>query len=690
MGPIKHETLAERAARALKRHILVEALKPGDQLPSERDLVDTLDVSRNVIREALRTLVAQGYIEKEAGRGAFVRPYDLQQLRQEVGKPIQGLDEADGLTEVRVALEIGALPFVVLRITSDELAQLDAVARTMRTRLEAEEPIGAQDREFHEILMRATHNEAFERTRRSILQSLRLRLLDPHNSMHHPEGRDANSVLTAEQTVRALERRDLEAAERAMRSHLTVLMSPGQARTFLFIDDGEIERLDGLTRTVNQANKHHHNPVIVPEKPWEGRCVFPSATVLYDEALKEYRMWYQGYRPIAPLEDQYSLCYAVSVDGVHWRKPELDIVNFEGSTDNNLLVPWGDPLRPDTMSATILHDPEAEDPGRRYTMVHFCHGIHPLGLGVAFSDDGLHWQPVPDNPVDHGGPEPIGDVLYAMTEPGIDRVAAYFRVRLRVRPRRTLARAESLDLIHWTGHKVILEADERDPPDAEMYGMTPFRYGNLILAFLWVATDKATKIEVQLACSRDGLTWERVGDRQPFLPRGPEGAFDAGVVARTTAPVVVGNEVWFYYMGAQSPPVEPQEITPGICLATLTMDRFVSLDAAEEEGVLITKPIMVADQTKLLLNAVVNPGGYVLVELLDGRGSVIEGFGRDDAIPFEGNAVFHPVCWRDRKDLSELEDQVLQLRFLLREARVYAFRLCQDDAATPDLAAIVC
>lgn len=120
------------------------------------------------------------------------------------------------------------------------------------------------------------------------------------------------------------------------------------------------------------------------------------------------------------------------------------------------------------------------------------------------------------------------------------------------------------------------------------------------------------------------------------------------------------------------------------------MDRFVSLDAGQQEGQITTRPILLADQSTLLLNAVANPGGYVLTELLDDNGVPIPGFTRDDAIPFQDNAVFHPVAWRQQSDLAPLEGQSVQIRFILRQARLYAFRLCRPDAAASDLVANIC
>jgi len=122
----------------------------------------------------------------------------------------------------------------------------------------------------------------------------------------------------------------------------------------------------------------------------------------------------------------------------------------------------------------------------------------------------------------------------------------------------------------------------------------------------------------------------------------------------------------------------------------VTMDRFVSMEAGEEEGELVTRPIAITDQTRLLMNAVANPGGHVLVEILDAQGQPIAGFGRDEAIPFQNTAIFHPVAWNDQCDLSALSGQTVQLRFFLRRAHLFAFRLSRPDAADADLVAGLC
>lgn len=84
LKPLSRETLTQQATDTLRRFILTEGLKVGDQLPSERDLSESLSVSRNIVREALSVLVAQGLIEKKAGRGIFVRAYDPGEVARQV------------------------------------------------------------------------------------------------------------------------------------------------------------------------------------------------------------------------------------------------------------------------------------------------------------------------------------------------------------------------------------------------------------------------------------------------------------------------------------------------------------------------------------------------------------------------------------------------------------------------------
>lgn len=154
--------------------------------------------------------------------------------------------------------------------------------------------------------------------------------------------------------------------------------------------------------------------------------------------------------------------------------------------------------------------------------------------------------------------------------------------------------------------------------------------------------------------------------------------------------MLVDHELWFYYAGAAASLHSRQGPAYQIGLATLTVDRFVALEAGAEEGTMTTTVLTCGDQTHLLVNAVVNPGGYLLTEVLDAEGVPLAGFTRDDALPFEGSPIYQRIAWREQSDLRALAGQAFRLRFVLCRAALYAFRLAHPNARASDLLAGIC
>ena len=723
LEPLTRATLPVQASRALKRFILDRQLAPGDQLPSERYLTEMLGVSRTVVREALHTLVAEGLLHKEASRGVFVREFVPQMLSDQDTASGEYVASNRDLLEVRAALEIGALALIAQRITPAEVEELAELVAAMRRALEAGHPLGETDRAFHDALFAASHNPSlayFKRLIQDAASGGTMGMQSAPPTFSRPA--DRNSVETAERMVEALRLRNIDDAQRSMRSHLLIERPPDHARLILFVDDGNIATMCGVTRRIgNQrsaAHKFPHNPLISPEQPWEGENVFPSATVLYDPEALSYRMWYHGSRQLSAREELCALCYATSSDGVHWTKPALEIYPdtplSEAATSNNLVMPWGDTVRGDLISATIL---PSTMPGRgepQYHMLYLADGAPKAGVGVAASTDGLHWSAAPESRVEIAASAtlPVGDALVCIAEPSATGIAnngapqefiAYYRLPLRVAAQPTLCRMQSHDLHHWTSQRVVLTTDEQDPPDAEVHGLTPFRYGELTLGLLWLHRRATNSGELQLVSSRDGIEWTRVGDRTPLLVSGEPESFDHFGITRPTIPIVVGNELWFYYAGSGKSSTSGA-ITQQIGLATLMLDRFVALEANDVEGYVITTPFDCSTHTHLLLNAVVNARGYVLVEVLEGappataesantppeQETPIPGYSREEAIPFDGNAIYHRVGWREHDDLSDLGQRSIRLRFIICRAALYSFRLAHPEASVTDLLAGIC
>lgn len=160
LRPINRKPLAQKIPDVIKAYVVSRQLKPGSQLPSERQLSEALDVSRNVVREGLSILVAEGIIEKRPGSGIYLREIDQELLYQD-GEQV--LEESrvhyDAVREARAAVEIGAIGLIVHRITEEELQELEEATATLERMSERGELFIDQDMKFHLTLLRAAHND---------------------------------------------------------------------------------------------------------------------------------------------------------------------------------------------------------------------------------------------------------------------------------------------------------------------------------------------------------------------------------------------------------------------------------------------------------------------------------------------------------------------------------------------------
>jgi hypothetical protein len=212
-------------------------------------------------------------------------------------------------------------------------------------------------------------------------------------------------------------------------------------------------------------------------------------------------------------------------------------------------------------------------------------------------------------------------------------------------------------------------------------------------------------LDVQLATSRDGINWDRTEERNPFIPRGGPGTVDSGEIYAAKEPLIVGDELWFYYggfivdhgithdqLGSPAHPLPDGSSSHGygqetvqllaqrggtINLAKLRLDGFASMNATEEEGYLVTKPFECEDED-LLINAYAR-GGQISVAVLDEAGQHIgdyyTGFRKIDCSPFDSDSLRHKVTWRHYTSLGTLKGRTIRLKFYLRNAKLYSFEL---------------
>lgn len=417
----------------------------------------------------------------------------------------------------------------------------------------------------------------------------------------------------------------------------------------LFADDLLVESMKGLHRKLNPVKKHPKNPLVVSDQPWEG--VVRLRSVIKDPTTNKFRMWYLSWGK-STSKPSYN-CYAESDDGIRWTKPKLGILEALGSPqkDNNCVLLGGTEL-------SLLYDPLDPDATRRYKLMRRLNGNRAM-----FSADGLNWR--------DGGV--MMDQIYDCSHVHWNPVDKMWNAEIKISwdSRRARGFAESKDFQNWTDTYLMLTIDEKDDPSDQMYGMGVSWYETLFAGFVWMYNTKTDKMDVELATSRNGRRWDRLF-RDPLIPTGAKGTWDYGMVnTANTPPIRVGDELWIYYTGMFHKHGEPPR-GGGVGLATIRADGFVSVNAGDEKGLLVTRPVTLCGKS-LFVNAAVGAGGHVKVELRDGPGKPIADYALAQCTPITADAVRIPVAWGDRKTIDPAAGQNLKLAFELKNARLYSF-----------------
>jgi GntR family transcriptional regulator, transcriptional repressor for pyruvate dehydrogenase complex len=163
--PVKKIRLYESITKQLQRLIKDGELKPGDQLPPERELAERMNVSRPSIREALRTLEMMGYLESRVGvyGGTFIKQLTIDTIISPFSTLLlQNENYIIELLEVRLVLEIEVSRLAALRRTEDDLVRMSEAVAAMEQQIQAGESGFSGDNDFHHALAKAAHNNVLE------------------------------------------------------------------------------------------------------------------------------------------------------------------------------------------------------------------------------------------------------------------------------------------------------------------------------------------------------------------------------------------------------------------------------------------------------------------------------------------------------------------------------------------------
>ena len=466
----------------------------------------------------------------------------------------------------------------------------------------------------------------------------------------------------------------------------------------LFVDNFLISS-STLKPTYHNPKFYAGNPVLEPSAEWENTIEgAPYAApfsdgIWYDEKEGKFKMWYlAGAGSIHKGDKQtFYTGYAESTDGMHWVKPQLELVKGTCLVDTA-----------NRDAATIWLDRNEKDPAKRYKM--FNVERRPTDRRwqfiLKYSPDGIHWTQ---------GVAQSGD-LY-------DRSSAFYNPFRNVWclsmrygtavSSRSRSYAENKDpetlvsLAHRTRKGIPdknvvfwFTPDDKEPRhphhpevDPGIYNFDVIPYESVMLGqyAVWQGPENhiCDKLGVQkrneicLGYSRDGFHFSRP-THVPFMANDTitPGAWNWGNMQSIGGvPLIVGDSLYFYCSGRRLNKIMWDSYT-STGLAKLRRDGFVSMGTAgAKSGSLTTEPV-VFDGEYLFVNAdLAKKGAELSIEVLDKEGNPIPEFSGKNAIPLKKlDSTKKLVSWKGGKSLAALKGQPVRIRFnLTKGGELYSF-----------------
>jgi len=465
------------------------------------------------------------------------------------------------------------------------------------------------------------------------------------------------------------------------------------SRRELFVESSLIERLSGEAA----LRLHHPTPqevVLVADQPWEGNGG-NYMTVFRDGNL--CRMYYRGVHVIykqggyAEPHAEYT-CYAESKDGITWTRPNLGFFEVMGSRSNNVIV-----TRELGGNATHNFSPFIDTrPGVPAAERYKALGGGGEGLTPFGSPDGLRWHKLNDKPVITQGAFDSQNLAFWDAEKSEYR--AYYRD---FREGRDIKTCTSKDFLHWS-EPVWLDYTPGRTSELYTSQINPYhRAPHILLGFPtryydrgWTAAAKhlpqldyrqlrASQSVREGTALTDGM-FMASRDRQRFTIW-PESFIRPGL--RTS-----GN--WFYgdnyqclgLLETQSAITgAPDELSFFATEATLQgdsmrwrrftlrLDGFVSVQATLHGGEIITKPLRFNGEF-LEMNYSSSIAGGLRVEVQDQAGQALPGYALADSEELYGDSLAQRALWKPGASVARLAGQTVRLRFVLRDADLFAFQ----------------
>ena len=213
------EKLSNQVAEHLQHLILSKTIKPGERLPTERELGEQFQVSRTVIREAIRILEARGLLDTQTGSGTYVKAMQGEDVSNSLGMYLSLQDHVftlDSIMEVRRVLELQVVKLASMRATNEDLDQLEETLNQMCLSKNEIDSFSKWDLEFHLSIAQASNNELF----RILIEPLGEALFELIRTGSSTPGAIEEACEFHREILIALKNRDAVRSVELMKAHL--------------------------------------------------------------------------------------------------------------------------------------------------------------------------------------------------------------------------------------------------------------------------------------------------------------------------------------------------------------------------------------------------------------------------------------------------------------------------------------
>ncbi|TBL75127.1 FadR/GntR family transcriptional regulator [Paenibacillus thalictri] len=222
LSKISTRKIYEVISDQMEQLIVGGTLKPGDKLPSGKELSEKFQVGRSTVREALSALKAKGLVEIRQGEGSYVRRIEPDDVELPGFQSLlMNRETVIELIEARKALEISIAGLAAEKRTDEDIAELERIIRRMSDHLGDEEEGERSDLQFHLALARAAHNSIMLRLVDTISNQMQTAIRETRRLQMYASKTVSTQLWSEHRDIyEAVLRQNADGAQEAMRKHL--------------------------------------------------------------------------------------------------------------------------------------------------------------------------------------------------------------------------------------------------------------------------------------------------------------------------------------------------------------------------------------------------------------------------------------------------------------------------------------